>query len=231
MQTLLYLRQDMLVPGNIVFSLLLVRLQRLISLICHLFYSLFVLAPLQGTTTVNAYTWRNYFTSYPWQHRSWTIYSVLRDPQQEAVHHPLSLKMDLRAHPQRQGMGARLLLVPQPFSCLRPLQWAAHSPDLHSTLFQAHSATHAKVHEITACDAVATLVSKTSLASAHQLIWGPESNDLNISIIIADCVPLPQGIKGCNSAGVEVLIKRPPDGDSRSQCLVTKDGHLRRRTR
>ena len=41
---------------------------------------------------------------------------------------------------------------------------------------------------------------------AHQLIWGPESNDFNISIVVADCVPLPQGIKGCNSAHIEVLI-------------------------
>ena len=66
---------------------------------------------------------------------------------------------------------------------------------------------------------------------AHQLIRGPESNYLHIAIVIADCVPLPQGIEGCNSTRVKVLIQRPPDRDSRSQRLIAMYGHLRRQER
>ncbi len=55
---------------------------------------------------------------------------------------------------------------------------------------------------------------------AHQLIRGPQRDDFNISIIVADCVTLPQGIKGSDSAHIEVLVKRPPYRDPRSECLV-----------
>lgn len=64
------------------------------------------------------------------------------------------------------------------------------------------------------------------LGYAHQLVRRPEGNDLNIAIVIAHGVSLPESIKGCHCAYIEVLVQRPPHGDACSGGLIAKDCHL-----
>ena len=65
-----------------------------------------------------------------------------------------------------------------------------------------------------------------TLGCAHQLVRRPEGNDLNIAIVIAHGVSLPESIKGCHRAYIEVFVQRPPHGDACSGGLLAKDCHL-----
>lgn len=61
----------------------------------------------------------------------------------------------------------------------------------------------------------------------YQLIRRPQSHNLDVPIVIADCVPLPQGVKRCHKARVPVLVHRPPQGYAGPYRSLSCDSHLK----
>jgi hypothetical protein len=48
------------------------------------------------------------------------------------------------------------------------------------------------------------------LQETYNLIGRPQSNDFHVTVVIADCVTLAQGVKGRHCAHVPLLVQRPP---------------------